>query len=102
MGTFFGQLQFPSVKLPAGYTEGATAMVITKEPQKELIQALVRIMYDDVMVIPYMEQTKIAFLGKGVHNPGKKTFSLTAMDVNDAWLDPIARKYTVFGTEVFI
>lgn len=92
MGSFWGQLQFPSVKLPAGYTEGANAMVATKEPQKELIQALVRIMYDDVMVIPYMEQTKIAFLGKGVHNPGKKTYSLTAMDVNDAWLDPNARK----------
>jgi len=90
-GTFFGQLQFPSVKLPNGYTEGANAMVITKEPQKELIQALMRLIYDDVMVIPYMEQTKVAFLNKGVHNPGKITYSLTNMDVNDAWLDPVAR-----------
>jgi len=90
-GTFFGQLQFPSVKLPNGYAEGANAMVLTKEPQPALIQALMRLIYDDVMVIPYMEQTKVAFLNKGVHNPGKITYSLTNMDVNDAWLDPIAR-----------
>jgi len=91
MGTFWGGLQFPSVKLPTGYTEGADAMARSKEPQNDLIQAVVQLMYDDVMVIPYMEQTKIAFLNKGVHNPGKKTYSLTNMDVNDAWLDPISR-----------
>jgi peptide/nickel transport system substrate-binding protein len=91
-GTYFTGLQFPSVKLPAGYIEGADAMVATKEPQKELIQALMRIIYDDVMVIPYMEQTKICFLGKGVHNDDKKLFSLTGMSVSNAWLEPSARK----------
>jgi hypothetical protein len=92
MGTFWTGLQFPSVKLPAGYAEGNEAMSTSKEPQKELIQALVRIMYDDVMVVPYMEQTKICFLGKGVHNPDKVTYTLTAMLCNNAWLDPSARK----------
>ena len=72
MGTFWGQLQFPSVKLPTGYTEGADAMVRSKEPQNDLIQAVVQLMYDDVMVIPYMEQTKIAFLKKAYTIPAKR------------------------------
>ena len=92
MGQYFTGLQFPSVKLPAGYVEGDDAAATSKEPQKELIQALVRIMYDDVMVIPYMEETKISFLGKGVHNDDKALFDLTNMLVSNAWLEPSARK----------
>ncbi len=92
MGTYWTGLQFPSVKLPAGYNEGADAMAVTKEPQKELIQAVVRLIYDNVMVVPYLEETKICFLGKGVHNDEKETLNLTGMPVNNAWLEPSARK----------
>ena len=92
MGQYWTGLQFPSVKLPAGFTEGDRAAATSKEPQKELIQALVRIMYDDVMVIPYIEETKISFLGKGVHNDDKALFDLTYMLVTNAWLEPSARK----------
>jgi peptide/nickel transport system substrate-binding protein len=92
MGVFFTGLQFPSVKLPAGYVEGSDAAATSKEPQNELIQALMRIIYDDVMVVPYMEETKICFLGKGVHNDDKQTFNLTNMTVVNAWLEPSARK----------
>jgi peptide/nickel transport system substrate-binding protein len=92
MGTYFGGLQFPSVKIPAGYFEGADAMAATVEPQKELIQAMVQLMHDDVMVIPYMEETKICFLGKGVHNDDKELLNLTNMSVVNAWLEPSARK----------
>jgi peptide/nickel transport system substrate-binding protein len=92
MGAFFTGLQFPSVKLPAGYVEGSDAAATSKEPENAKIQALVRLIHDNAMVIPYMEETKICFLGKGVHNDDKKTMNLTGMPVINAWLEPSARK----------
>jgi hypothetical protein len=67
-------------------------MQSTKEPQKELIQNVIRIMYDDVMVIPYIEENRVTFLNKGVHDPGCVTHSLMAFVDYEAWLEPSARK----------
>jgi ABC-type transport system substrate-binding protein len=85
-------LQFQQTKFPTGFKEGILAMQSTKEPQKELIQNVMRIMYDDVMVIPYMEENRVTFLGKGVHDPGCATHSLMAFVDYEAWLEPTARK----------
>jgi hypothetical protein len=67
-------------------------MAATKEPDPKLIQATIRIMHDNVMVIPYMEESRVTFLGKGVHDPGVYTHSLMAFVDTEAWLEPSARK----------
>jgi len=92
MSTYWIGLQFPTVKLPPGFVEGCDAMATTKEPQKDLIQAVVRIMQDNMMVIPYMEESRVTFLGKGVHDPGVYTHSLMSFIDTEAWLEPSARK----------
>ena len=49
-------------------------------------------MHDNVMVIPHIEESRVTFLGKGVHGPGVYSHSLMAFKCEDAWLDPSARK----------
>lgn len=91
MSDYWLGLQFPSVKLSAGLKEGLDAAALTKEPDPQLIQAVVRVMYDDVMVIPYIEESRITFLQKGVHDPCTKTFSLNDYIDKEVWLEPSAR-----------
>ena len=92
MSTYWTGIQFPTVKLPAGFVEGCDAMAATKEPDPKLIQDVIRIMHDDVTIIPYLEESRITFLGKGVHDPGVYTHSLMAFIEKEAWLDASIRK----------
>lgn len=91
MSDYFLGLQFPDVKIPAGFEQGMTAAALTKEVDPKLIQAVVRVMYDDVMVIPYIEESRIVFLQKGVHDPGTEVYTLNDYIDKDVWLEPSAR-----------
>ena len=91
MSDYWLATQFPSVKLPAGLKEGLDAAAFTKEPDPQLIQAAIRLMYNDVMVIPYIEESRITFLQKGIHDPCTKTFSLNDYIDKEVWLEPSAR-----------
>jgi peptide/nickel transport system substrate-binding protein len=84
-------LQFPSVKLPNGFKEGMDAAQFSKEPDPKLIQAVIRLMYDDVMVVPYVEEQRIVFLQKGVHDEGTKMYTLNDYFDKYTWLEPSAR-----------
>ncbi len=91
MSDYWLGLQFLSVKLPTGFKEGLEAAQFSKVPDPKLIQAAIRVMYDDVMVIPYVEESRIVFLQKGVHDPGTLTFSLMQYIDKEVWLEPSAR-----------
>ncbi len=84
-------LQFPSVQLPPGFREGLEAAGYTLEPDPELIQAVIRVMHDNVMVIPVAEEVRVNFLGKGVHDPGTDDYSLMSWIWDEIWLEPSAR-----------
>jgi hypothetical protein len=88
---YFLALQFPSLKLPAGLKEGYDAAAITKEPNPKLLQAIMQILYDDVTVIPYVEESRITFLQKGVHDPCTQTYSLNDYIDKEVWLEASAR-----------
>jgi ABC-type transport system substrate-binding protein len=92
LSTYWIGIQFPTVKFPAGFVEGCDAMAATLVPDPKLIQATVGIMQDNVMVIPYMEESRVTFIGKGVHDPGIYTHSLMSFIDTEAWLEPSARK----------
>ncbi len=84
-------LEFPSVKLPAGLQVGFDIAAATKEPEPQLIQNVMRVIHDDAMVIPYIEEKRIVFLQKGVHDPGTETFTLNDYFDKWVWLEPSAR-----------
>ena len=89
---YWAGLQFMDVKLPTGFNEGVAAMKATKEPQNELIQNVIRLMHDDVMIIPYLEESRIVALGKGVHDPDLYEFGIVGWRPQSAYMDPAARK----------
>ena len=92
MEDYFMGLQFPSLAIPAGFHEGLTAAASTVTPQDALIQACMRVMYDDVTVIPIIVQDRVTFLQKGVHDPGADKYSLNDWIYSEMWLEKSARK----------
>ena len=91
MSDYFLYTQFPNLQLPAGFKEALEAAALTKEPDPKLIQKAVRILYDDTTVIPYMEETRVTFLQKGVHDPATSYFPLSEYLDKEVWLDASAR-----------
>jgi peptide/nickel transport system substrate-binding protein len=89
---YFGGIQFPSVQKPDGWQETYDAALSSETVDPVKTQALVKLMHDDVMVIPYMEETAVAFIQKGVHDSGHLKDSLTTLtDFEITWLDPELR-----------
>ncbi len=89
---YFGGIQFPSVQKPAGWQEAYDAALAAETVDPAKTQALVKVMHDDVMVIPYMEETAVAFIQKGVHDSGQLKDSLTTVTEYElTWLDPELR-----------
>jgi peptide/nickel transport system substrate-binding protein len=89
---YFAGIQFPSLQKPEGWQEAYEAALAAEEVDPAKTQALVKIMHDDVMVIPYLEETAVAFIREGVHDSGQLTNSLTTVTEYElTWLDPELR-----------
>jgi peptide/nickel transport system substrate-binding protein len=89
---YFVGMQFPSVQKPAGWQEAYDAALSSETVDPVKTQALVKLMHDDVMVIPYLEETAIAFIQKGVNDSGQLKDSLTTVTEYElTWLDPELR-----------
>jgi ABC-type transport system substrate-binding protein len=91
MRDYFDGITFPTLKLSTGFNEGLDAAAFAKDIDPKLIQATIQIMCDDVMVIPYVEESRIVFLQKGVHDPCTQTFPLMQYIDKEVWLEPSAR-----------
>jgi peptide/nickel transport system substrate-binding protein len=61
-------LQFPVLKRPDGFQELFDKSLTTKEPQKELVEKLARMIYNDVLVIPIYVTGRAVILQKNVHD----------------------------------
>jgi peptide/nickel transport system substrate-binding protein len=89
---YFGGIQFPSVQKSEGWQEAYDAALSSETVDPAKTQALVKLMHDDVMVIPYLEETAVAFIQKGVHDSGQLKDSLTTVtEFEVTWLDPELR-----------
>jgi peptide/nickel transport system substrate-binding protein len=89
---YFGGIQFPSVQKPDGWQKAYDAALSSETVDPVKTQALVKVMHDDVMVIPYLEETAVAFIQKGVHDSGHLKDSLTTVtEFEVTWLDPKLR-----------
>ena len=89
--SYFGTSQFVSCKKPDGFQQGVNASLAAKVYDPKLVQAVVQLMYDDMTVIPYLEQTQIQFYKKGTNDPDADTFGLMWPVFQDCWIDKSAR-----------
>jgi peptide/nickel transport system substrate-binding protein len=85
-------IMFPSVKKPDGFQDAVNASIASPQVDNAKLQAIFKIMNDDLMVIPYGEQVIAQFYYKGVNDPGADDYNLNAFQYKDAWLDAGARK----------
>jgi ABC-type transport system substrate-binding protein len=89
---YFGGIQFPSVQKPEGWQEVYDAALYSETVDPVKTRALAKLMHDDVMVIPYMEETAVAFIHEGVYDSGHLKDSLTTVTEWElTWLDPDLR-----------
>jgi peptide/nickel transport system substrate-binding protein len=89
---YFGGIQFPSVQKPEGWQEVYDAALYSETVDPVKTRAIAKLMHDDVMVIPYMEETAVAFIHEGVHDSGHLKDSLTTVTEWElTWLDPDLR-----------
>jgi peptide/nickel transport system substrate-binding protein len=89
---YFGGIQFPSVQKPDGWQEVYDAALYSETVDPVKTRALAKLMHDDVMVIPYLEETAVAFIHEGVHDSGHLKDSLTTVtEFEITWLDPELR-----------
>ena len=85
-------IMMPSVKKPDGFADAVTASLTSPQVESAKLQAIFKMMNDDLMVIPYGEQVQAQFYGKGVNDPGADEYAFAYFNSKEAWLDSSLRK----------
>jgi peptide/nickel transport system substrate-binding protein len=88
---YFGGIQFPSLQKPARWEEVFNAAMDSLEIDYNKTRDLIQLVHDDVMVIPYMEETQICFYQKGVNIPEMEKFGTLSYFRGESWLAPDLR-----------
>jgi peptide/nickel transport system substrate-binding protein len=88
---YFGTTAFKSRENPANFKAASEASLAAAEPDPKLIQACIKIISDELMVIPYLEETVMIFQVTGAHNAGLDIATQTQFWAHIAWLEPEAR-----------
>ncbi len=92
---YFTGLPFRHAKRPAGWQEGLDASLASLEPDPKLIQNVLEIMYNDMMVISYLEQQAFTFTQKGVRDDTNGRFragpGVSVAPWEYLWLDKSSR-----------
>jgi ABC-type transport system substrate-binding protein len=81
----------PSVKKPDGFQAAVTASITSPQVDPAKLQAIFKMMNDDLMVISYADQIIAQFYGKGVNDPGADEYNLNSLQYKEVWLDASAR-----------
>lgn len=88
---YFGGIQFPSVKKPVRWEEVYNAAMDSLEIDYAKTRDLIQLIHDDVMVIPYLEETQISFYQKGVNIPEMEKYGTLSYYREESWLSPDLR-----------
>lgn len=79
-------LQFPPCKRPDGFQELLEKSIATTYPEKELMQQLGKMIYDDAMVIPIHTTGRAYALQKNMHNTQHMKWGMwTEWRLDEAW-----------------
>ena len=89
--SYFGGIQFPSVQKPARWEEVYNAAMEPLEIDYAKTRDLIQLVHDDVMIIPYLEETQISFYQKGVHIPEMEKYGTLSYFREESWLAPDLR-----------
>lgn len=80
--------QFFDMEWPEGLHNAVSAAMQTPQIQKDMVQKVVRMIFDHMTVIPLYEFKRVAFFRDGVHDTGILTFGFFAdWTPADAWLE---------------
>lgn len=88
---YFTGTAFPSLEKPQALIDAINASLESTEVDPALVQACMKIIADNMVVIPYLEEVIIVFYQDGVHDPGIENYAATAFIADLAWLEPQAR-----------
>jgi ABC-type transport system substrate-binding protein len=88
---YFTGLQFGYCKKSAGWQQGVDASLASPQVEPQLLQNVIQIMYDDMMIIPYMEQQAFLFRLPGVHNPRAEQFPVLTTLYSEIWIEKSLR-----------
>jgi peptide/nickel transport system substrate-binding protein len=90
-GFYFGTTAFKSRENPANFKAAAEASLASPEVDPALVQACVKIIAEELMVIPYLEETVMIFQVTGAHNAGLDIATQTQFWAHVCWLEAKAR-----------
>ncbi len=88
---YLGGLQFPSLQRAPGFLEALDASITAPDIDPAYIQAVIKIVHDNVMVIPYLEEVPTSFTQQGVHDTGFLNWELSTWTPELCWLEPDLR-----------
>jgi peptide/nickel transport system substrate-binding protein len=91
LNLYLNGVQFPSLKKSDGFGDALKASMSAKTLDATKLQAVLKVIADDEMVIPYAEEVAITFMQKGVNDTGMLKYSLDTWTPEDAWLTPTPR-----------
>jgi peptide/nickel transport system substrate-binding protein len=91
-GFYFGTTAFKSRYNPQEFLVSANASLASPESDPKLVRACIKIIADELMVIPYLEETVMIFQVKGAHNDGLDLATQTQFWAHVAWIEPELRK----------
>ena len=84
-------IMMPSLKKPDGFAAATTASLTSQQVDPAKLQAVFKLMSDDMTVIPFAEQVQAQFYNKGVNDPGADEYAFVNLQYKDVWLDASAR-----------
>jgi peptide/nickel transport system substrate-binding protein len=83
---------YPSMKKPEGLQAAIKASLTSPQVDPVKIQAAMKLINDDLAVIPFAEQVQTQFYNKGVNDPGADDYAFLPPLYGEFWLDASARK----------
>ena len=80
------------MKKPDGLQAAMNASLTSPQVDPAKIQAALKLINDDLAVIPFAEQVQTQFYNKGVNDPGADDYPFLPPLYGEFWLDAGARK----------
>jgi len=88
---YFGTTSFKSLEKSERFVAAYEASLASPEVDPKLIQECIRIIAEDLMAIPYIEETVMIFQVPGAHNAGLDVATQVQFWAHICWLEPEAR-----------
>jgi len=79
--------QFQSMKLPEGFSAAVQEAITTEQMEKDKVQKITKMIYDESMIIPIQVQVVAWFFHGGLHDTGIFTAHHSYWSPSTAWME---------------